>query len=894
MTATSALLEAKVNPNGAPTSYHFEYLTEAEYEADGDGFSGPDPPILAPPDGSAGAGSGEVPVSVLVQGLTPGVVYRYRLVAESEPNSEPLTVAGAGETFTTRSGAGAGLIDGRGSEQVSPVDKHGVALEAITIEGGDIQAAAGGEGLAYIAKGPPDGDPAGSREFAEQQLLAAHGSGGWGTQDLTAAHESVAALVGGYLSEYELFSPDLSVGALEPADATPLSPQATEYTPYLRHTGDGEYEPLVDPEDVTPPGTKFGRVQSEGSPGLYVEAVEFLSATPDFSRVLLSARRSSLVAGFNAPEKTSSLYEWDAAKPASERLIPVSILPDGESAATTGQAEGGFGDRVLRHAVSENGERVFFGVGGSLYMRNLAAGTSLRLDVPEPGAEGGKQEAVFQDASADGARVFFLDGARLTKNASSREGKRDLYMCDVGAIAPGEQDCARHLTDLTVEANHGEAAEVVGDIVGVSETGVYAYFVANGVLGDHGSPVAGAVRGDCEQTSDVASHSCNLYVWHEGEVALVGVLSGRDEGDWGEGVGISLGKLTARVSPDGRYLAFMSERSLTGFDNRDLYEGPSETAAGKVDGPYADQEVYLYHAAGTGGEALSLACASCDPSGARPAGILDHPTEHSQELLVDRQENWSGHWLAGSLPGWTPVTKELALYQSRYLGDEGRLFFDSPAGLVPAGANGKEDVYEYEPTGVGGCTSAAASEVSAVKPAHAFVGEGRSGEEGAGCVGLISSGASGEESAFLDASESGDDVFFLTAARLAPTDVDHAIDVYDAHVCGIGWACPAGPASVPPACTNADSCRAAAEPQPEVFGAPASATFSGPGNPAAPPQAKPKAKPLTRAQKLTKALKACRKDRKKAKRQACERAAHRRYAPLKKTTRSRGNGRGKS
>ena len=42
--------------------------------------------------------------------------------------------------------------------------------------------------------------------------------------------------------------------------------------------------------------------------------------------------------------------------------------------------------------------------------------------------------------------------------------------------------------------------------------------------------------------------------------------------------------MTSRVSPNGRYLAFMSDRSLTGYDNDDVNE---ET------GLHADEEVYL-------------------------------------------------------------------------------------------------------------------------------------------------------------------------------------------------------------------------------------------------------------------------------------------------------------
>ena len=44
---------------------------------------------------------------------------------------------------------------------------------------------------------------------------------------------------------------------------------------------------------------------------------------------------------------------------------------------------------------------------------------------------------------------------------------------------------------------------------------------------------------------------------------------------------------------------------------------------------------------------------------------------------------------------------QLVPYQQRYLSDDGRLFFNSFDSLVPQDTNGKADVYEYEPAGVG-------------------------------------------------------------------------------------------------------------------------------------------------------------------------------------------------
>ena len=96
---------------------------------------------------------------------------------------------------------------------------------------------------------------------------------------------------------------------------------------------------------------------------------------------------------------------------------------------------------------------------------------------------------------------------------------------------------------------------------------------------------------------------------------------------------------------------------------------------------------------------------------------------------------------------------------------------------------------------------------------------------------LISSGASPEESAFLDASESGGDVYFLSSAKLTSDDVNGGLVLFDAHECTAESQCvsPAAPASGGPAKPKPPAKRAPT-PQPEVFGAGPSDTFSGPGN----------------------------------------------------------------
>ena len=73
LTATSADLIAKINPNGREVRYHVEYGTTAEY--------GQSAPV---PSGTLSASDQDQPVEIKLTGLTPERVYHYRLVAESD------------------------------------------------------------------------------------------------------------------------------------------------------------------------------------------------------------------------------------------------------------------------------------------------------------------------------------------------------------------------------------------------------------------------------------------------------------------------------------------------------------------------------------------------------------------------------------------------------------------------------------------------------------------------------------------------------------------------------------------------------------------------------------------------------------------------------------------
>ena len=869
VTADSATLQAELNPRTvageAPTKYRFEY--------------GPCPGAPATCKGSAYPSStaGSLPasfevesVSVPVEGLLASTVYHFRVLASNEHG--PAQGAEREGTFTTQATAEFALPDGRQWEMVSPSAMHGALIEPLgnggLAIGATTQAAAGGGALAYVTNAPTESEPAGYSTVA--QVFSTRGSGGWSSQDVSVPH-AVPTGIGSNAEEVRFFSEDLSLAVVQPLGSfVALSEDASEQTAYLRNNPAGAYTPLVTgcpaagpcPPAVqahadVPPGTVFGQLSAASGnscPGESACGPEFVGGTPDLKHVVLTAQ-ASLRPGANS----KALYGWNAGLPPSQQLQLVSLLPPATLGGPELPAEQpslglvSAGDDQ-RGAVSADGSHVFFSAESHLYMRDTVLGRTVQIDVPEAGCNpacgGGGLEPRFQFASSDGSRVFFTDTQRLTKEGKEYFGNvpADLYVCEVH-----EDVCA--LRDLA------PAGSVLGEL-SASEDGSWIYFAANGAL------AAGALSGGCPGGGPAVTAApgaiCDLYVEHYqagawGQPHVVATVSGNDQLDWG----IALGVLVARVSPDGRWLAFMSQRSLTGYDNRDAVSGKR------------DEEVYLYDA-----EHERLTCASCDPSGARPHG-QEFGFKGQNFPLLGYLEWQAQDWLAGSIPAWVRVKNGVALYQPRFLSDSGRLFFDSHDALVPKDVNGTGDVYQYEPEGVGGCSGSAGSGGVVFKPG----GEVAPGVvEPAGCVGLLSSGSSGEESAFLDASAAGGDVFFISTAKLSPLDVEGGLTVYDAHECTGSSPCITPPGASPPPCSTEASCKPAPTPQPAIFGAGPSETFSGPGNPAPPPAGKARTAKQVRAEKLAKALRACHRLKKRPKRKRCERAVHRAYSASVRTT----------
>ena len=798
VSAADATLRAELDPLGVPAKWWLEYGTGASLGSH-----------TAPED--LGEGIGDVEVAQTLTGLSAATAYSYRFAAKDERDGVPYVVHGPTQTFTTPVTAlGFQLPDERAWEQVTPLHK-GLGRVAAR-PSGVTQAAEGGSALTYTTLNPVGEDAEGNRTLDPLSSLARRGAGGWSSQELSPPEETASPVALG--SEFRLLSADLCRAAVEPYGQrakrpTLLSAWASERTPYLRENCGASptwtplvvgcpaapepCPPLVEAHANVPPGTEFG---GEAEEQLYVfrMPVRLNGANPNLSDVVV---RSSVPLTGDSEGVLGGLYEWSQA---GGSLELVSRLPAGEGGKAREGMLGwneGLGAEALLGAVSANGRYVYWSdeqnTPTALYVRDTVAGETVRLDSVQPGVVGtGADAPRFMGASADGSTAFFTDTRELTADSGASKGKRDLYACEL-VREGGEDHC--ELSDLTPESG-GEAADVQGIVSGIGEAGEDVYFVANGAL------VPGASAGDCTAPPSPEA-TCNLYLAQleggEWSLRFVAELSNLDGPDWGVGLVSGEGEayLVAGASPDGRYLAFMSRRPLSGYDNRDAASGE------------ADEEVFRYDA-----QADRTECVSCNPAGGRPRGARGRA--EGQFPPTDPHGIWTGSWLAGALPytSYTQGAAEGPIHQPRRVLNDGRTYFNAFDSLVPADSNGTSDAYQYEPHGTGSCSASSGGAATAQALG------------GGGCVSLLSSGTSERESSLLDVSASGNDAFVFTDSPLSVLDEDPDYDIYDARVGGS-----AASRELHPECLG-EACQPAARAPDDQT--PASAAFQGPGN--VPPQ----------------------------------------------------------
>ena len=288
------------------------------------------------------------------------------------------------------------------------------------------------------------------------------------------------------------------------------------------------------------------------------------------------------------------------------------------------------------------------------------------------------------------------------------------------------------------------------------------------------------------------------------------------------------GATTAEVSSAGTYQTASSDGSVVFYTNGDLYKyevdgghttdltpgvAVTRVLGASEDGSYVyylteGGEVKLWH----DGVTTSISSSGASRAEVTPDGhsiVIQSETNIHESVQIDLYDADTGTLYCASCSsigtgGFLPMNVAPSVNETRWVSsDGGRVFFMSPLALVPQDTNANNDVYEWERPGVGGCA----------------VG----GSEG--CLYLLSGGTNRDQSFFLDASESGDDVFIDTRAKLVGSDEDDLFDVYDVRV--DGYTPPA-----PAACTGT-GCQGLPGAQP-IFATPSSVTFEGVGNFAAP------------------------------------------------------------
>jgi WD40-like Beta Propeller Repeat len=490
------------------------------------------------------------------------------------------------------------LPDNRAWELVSPPDKHGGSIAAMTPR---IHAAAGGDAAAF-ASAIGFGDVQGTDATVEyiSQRDGRPGTNGWSTHAITPRLPSLTIFAGGAddLSTYRGdFSADLSHAVFRSARPLTDAPKVTDVANlYLRDDmrtpGPGSYELLTD--TAAPLGF-------EGFPVVFLaEATRpsLVGASSDFSHVAFESTLG-LTTDTSSSLSERKLFENDEGivrlvgrvpKEPDETFCDDAGGPSVECVSAPTSQAGISGGMYSARMVSADGSRILFqtptGDAGNIFLREDGTRTfqlnASEKEPPEPSAG----DARIGDASRDGSRIFFTTAQSLVE--ADEDAVSDLYMYE--AEKPeGER--------LTLIGNDGNS------VIGASDDGHYVYFTAG----------------------------VDLHLWHDGDISFIGDFPHVGDAElnsprisWN-----GTGK-RSRVSPDGRHLLFVSD-SDKGFKGRGGFAGYDHAG---------NDEFYVYDA-----DSGRLRCASCNPAGA-PAtkdARLDifiqdqfiQPSEHLSHALSD-------------------------------------------------------------------------------------------------------------------------------------------------------------------------------------------------------------------------------------------------------------------
>jgi hypothetical protein len=756
--AGGATLNGSVDPRGfALSDCHFDYTTEADFQANG--FSGPAAQAApcVPNAATIGTASGTVPVHAEISGLDPEGRYRFRLVAQNEFGT------GEGEAglfgppgLTTRSAQPVSYTEATLRATIDPSGlptsyhfRYGCGKGAGEYDQStataQIKASAGPTEVAVPIFGLPEGTACHFQVVVENEAQPLEGPDqSFETLEKEAARScpNIEFRTGRSASlpdcrAYELVTPADTRGATPYAAGLTDQPQLAFNDWLVAPRGETAGEALSFFVDGTLPGFdgngQFDAYRARRGEGAHPEggwSSELFS--PNYEEAARAGEESSPPAqqGIAADQLYSfwTIFADEAMKGPLEsgRYVrtPTGFEPIGMGSLDTDL-------NAVGYFLSAGGAHVVFGSKAHLEDAAAPPGTEAIYDRTiggptsvvslGPGGSSFAGSATYLGATEDGTAIAFTVGGTLylhrggetvevaavpnTFAGVSEDGGRVFYTDSSKGDAPGD------LFAFDVDAE--TATEIAGDsiFVNVSADGSHVYFTSEEVLDDG---------------SEGAPDEDNLYVWDGTGIRFVTVLDPQDlvgftEGNFGERINLARWteavRHAAAISParstsDGKVLVFQSHGNLTGYDN----EGTSQ--------------VYRYDAL-----AQSLRCVSCDPGGGPPS---DDAT------------------LQYLRPG-SPVKEHTRIPN---VTDNGRaVVFGSPEQLVPEDANAVRDVYEWKAPGEG-CKRAS------------------------GCLALISSGQGEFDNYLYGMTPDGHDVFLWTREKLVAADVSGSPSIYDARVEG--------------------------------------------------------------------------------------------------------------
>jgi hypothetical protein len=636
---SSADLNARINPLGYDTTYHFEYGTSTNYGT-------------ATQDVDLGDQLDAQLVTAPISGLQSGVVYHFRVIAKNQwgttttpdstfnffpsdcPNSHIRQQTNANylpdcrayELVSPGSAGNVTLFPGEITKGASGGFSFGPELAMTAPNAGGAASAParfgfiGGEG-AIPGLNPPNG--------LMDRYVATRTTEGWVTT--YPGREADQALVAG--------RPvcDLAMNVCLDYRIPPLFGGSTvgSKAPYVWDIG----------------GKSLGRwptnlnLVPNGDQGIADD-----KPSADFSHfVFMSVDTAFAPGGLDTPP--GSVYDNDIAQ---KSVVIASYRQNGEQIPQEVAPGSDPNRRTEIAAVSDNGSHILMAATTNpacdpnsypfscppklsypahLYMR---VNDAVTYEV-SPGAD-----AKYVGMTSDGSKVFFTSEEHLT--AADTDGSVDLYQWSeaTGSITllsqgngNGNADDCTALWDIACDVQPVTTQRPDTDDVLASHSGDI-YFYSPEQL----DPANPGVRNER-----------NLYVYRNGAPHYVTTLDPGTQVD------------RMQISPDGGHMAFLSRTQATAYVN---------TAPNDHGIPTQWEEMYVFNP--TTEEVL---CASCIPSGEPPTVLTTDTGFAAFEHNLDVKASQSG----------------------RFMADDGRVAFATGDALVPADTNQKIDVYEFVDNG---------------------------------------------------------------------------------------------------------------------------------------------------------------------------------------------------